>query len=275
MPLPDENLAQPEVRPDLANLVADGFELRGPGPIVELPINYVGSEYRYLLRATEHHEAIINGVSGFTPPLTARLTEMSKSEPIPDAFIDELRKINTRFVIGHADALGDFSVTTREWIKREMSGGRLVFVRRFDRGIRGDWLFSLHTPTPRSNTPDAVRTFLEDGWTRNESTFGFTEPVSDTIAGPARFSGWAFSPDGIRQVDLLFDNGAVRVPAMMIQDRRLSAAFPWYPKTPRPRFVAEFRRRPPEVRRKTDVQAEVTDGRGRVIRLENLWFEWE
>lgn len=245
------------------------------GPIVELPINYVGSEYRYLLRATEHHQPIINGISGFTPPLTARLTEMSKSAPIPDAFIEELRRIRTRFVIVHADALGDFSSTTREWIKREMSKGRLAFVRRYDGGIRGDWVFSLHPTAAGSNTPVEVRTFLEDGWTRNESTFGFTEPVPDTIAGQARFSGWAFSPDGIRNVDLLFENGAVRIRSVMIEDRRLSAAFPWYPKTSRPRFVAELPRRPPGVRRKTDVQAEVTDGRGRVIRLENLWFEWE
>jgi hypothetical protein len=244
------------------------------GPIVELPINYVGSEYRYLLRATEHHEALVNGVSGFTPPLTARLTAMSKANPIPEDFLGELRKINTKLVIVHADQLGDFSPATRDWLRREIANRRLAFVRRFDSGIRGDWVFSLNASTKKSS-PE-LEAFLSDQWTRSESTFGFMEPVPERIRGSARFSGWAMSPYGIRKVDLLFGNGAVPVPTALVEDQRLSAAFHWYPETARPRFVVELPRRPDGLTSsKTDVQAEVTDGRGHVIHLENLWFEWE
>jgi hypothetical protein len=262
-------MAEPEPPAVYRWLAGNGVQ----GPIVELPINHVGSEYRYLLRATEHHEKIVNGVSGFTPPLTARLTEMSKSNPIPDAFLEELRKIRTRLVIVHADTLGDFSPPTLEWIAREMSRGRLAFVRRFDAGIGGDWVFSLDG-SPVNATPE-LGAFLKGDRTRNHSTFGFTEPVPAKIRGRAFFSGWALSPHGIRKVDLLFENGARRVRATLIEDRRLSAAFPWYPLTPRPRFVVELSSRPEGIPRKTDVQAEVTDGRGNVTRLENLWFEWE
>ncbi len=243
------------------------------GPVVELPINYVGSEYRYLLRATEHHEPLVNGVSGFTPPVTARLTAMSKTNPITDNFVDELRKIGTKLVIVHADQLGDFSSSTREWVRREIENGRLTFVRRFDSGIRGDWVFSLN-PSTKKSAPE-LEAFLNDRWSRNESTFGFMDPVSRRIRGHARFTGWALSPYGIRKVDLLFGNGAVRVPTALVEDRRLSAAFPWYPQTSRPRFIVELPERPSALSSRTDVQAEVTDGRGEITRLEHLWMTWE
>lgn len=262
-------LTVPEAPPVYKWLATKGVS----GPVVELPIHYVGSEYRYLLRATEHHEALVNGVSGFTPPVTARLTAMSKSNPITDDFVDELRKIDTKLVIVHADQLGDFSSATREWVSREIENGRLTFVRRFDGGIRGDWVFSLKPSTKKSTAE--LEAFLNDQWSRNESTFGFMEPLPGRIRGPARFSGWALSPYGIRKVDLLFHNGAVRIPAALVEDRRLSTAFPWYPQTSRPRFVLELPGRPEGLSSRTDVQAEVTDGRGEIIRLEQLWMIWE
>ena len=36
--------------------------------IAEMPIDTGSSEYNYLLRATAHHQHMINGVSGFSPP---------------------------------------------------------------------------------------------------------------------------------------------------------------------------------------------------------------
>jgi lipoprotein-anchoring transpeptidase ErfK/SrfK len=76
------------------------------------------------------------------------------------------------------------------------------------------------------------------------------------------FSGWAVSPWGIRKVDLLFDNGQVRVPTKRIEDPGVTKALPWYPATPRPRFIARFDRRPWYIRPDTDVQVEITDGNG-------------
>ncbi|HEU4522326.1 MAG TPA: hypothetical protein VFT12_10005 [Thermoanaerobaculia bacterium] len=239
--------------------------------IVELPINHAGSEYRYLLRATAHQKPLLNGVSGFTPPFTARLTEMSKSAPIPEIFVEELRSVGTDLIVVHADQLGEFGASTRAWLREEIARGRLRFVRRFHSGMQGDWVFAFG----RGSTSPQLNAFLEGRWTRNQETFGFLQPPPDVARGPAAFSGWALSPHGVRKVDLLFQNGAVRVATRLRAHDRLSAEMPWYPQTPQPWFEVTLPARPEGVRPDTDVQVEILDGRGKRTLLPPLWFRWE
>src|SRR5260370_15212138 len=99
-----------------------------------------------------------------------------------------------------------------------------------------------------------------------------SSPNPDGIV-PARtvISGFAFSPYGIRAVNLLVNNGAIRLPTELRADAELSRQFPWYPKTDRPRFVARFDRRPAGVWPDTDIQPEIIDGRGNRVLLEDRW----
>jgi len=100
-------------------------------------------------------------------------------------------------------------------------------------------------------------------------------PNSDKPLGHHEvFTGWALSPYGIRSVDFLFDNGRVRMPAKLQEDRGLSGGMPFYPETPRPRYVALFEGRPKGVRRMTDVQVEIVDGRGAKTLLEGRFITW-
>ena len=94
------------------------------------------------------------------------------------------------------------------------------------------------------------------------------------MAGDRWFSGFAFSPYGIRGVELLFDDGRIVVPATLIPDDKLARQFPPYPQTPRPRFIAKLAR-PEGLARDTDVQALVTDGRGQQLRLQFYFITWE
>ena len=239
--------------------------------VLELPMNHAMSEPRYLLYATEHHKPMV--MAGPAPPLSARLTAMSKQNPIPDAFVEELRRIGVDLIIVHADMLGEYGEATRAWLRREIDRSRMRFVARFHYGIAGDWVFSLR-PGPDLRSRD-LQTFLAGGWTLNEDAFGLMQPPPPHIRGAATFSGFAFSPYGIRSVDLLFGNGAVRLPARLVEHAGFSRDMPWYAATPRPWFVADFRSRPRGVRRETDVQVEITDGRGRKVRLNNYWMTWE
>ena len=88
------------------------------------------------------------------------------------------------------------------------------------------------------------------------------------------FSGYAMSPHGVREVNLLFNNGAIRIPAYLFPDPALSKAMPWYP-VDKPRFMRELLARPPGVWRSTDVQVEIVDGRGQRTRLDDRWIEWK
>lgn len=243
------------------------------GAVLELPIDIAGSEYIYLLRATIHHKKLVNGVSGFTPPETADLTAMWKRNPIPEDFTSRLRGIGVGLIIVHLNTLGQQESATREWLQREMERGAVSFVGRFDAGLKGDWVFSLE----RSEKPTGplARAFVEGKTTYNSSTFGYFHPPGNRLHGSAFFAGWALSPHGIRSVDLLFNNGGIRLPAILVPDPDLHRVFPWYPNCPKPRFMAHFKTRPKGVWRDTDVQVEIVDGRGRRARLEDYWFTWQ
>ncbi|HEV7919652.1 MAG TPA: hypothetical protein VGR02_02560 [Thermoanaerobaculia bacterium] len=244
------------------------------GPIAEVPIDEGGSDYGYLLRATRHHQPIVNGVSGFVPPELIKLSTMWSASPIGDDFVDELQRIGVRTLVVHADLLGGRDKVVRDWLRRELDRGRIGFVRRFTNGIQGDWLFTIGGGLVR---PAELETFLSGGFTYSDATFGvldFPRAGERLPREGAQFSGWALSPHGIREVNLLFDNGGVRLPTRLIEDEGLKGGFPWYPNVPRPRFVAPFRHRPRNIRSETDVQVEIVDGRGERTLLEGSWIDW-
>ena len=91
------------------------------------------------------------------------------------------------------------------------------------------------------------------------TTGGIDYPPGVTMGRAGYFSGWAKSPHGVRSVDIVLENGRVRHRAVLSGDR----------------FVLILPRRPANVRRDTDMQVEITDGRGRITRLQPRWLRWE
>jgi hypothetical protein len=228
--------------------------------VVELPIDIAGSEYLYTYRAVSHHRNLVNGASGVVPRQWVRFSERFKSFPIADDFTDELRRIGCDFVIVHADMLGPHAVSTRQWLERELDRKRISFVQRFRGGMGGDWVFSLHGGGRRTTDVDD---FVVGRPVRSLWTVGSFDPPPGFARGPRVFSGFASSPFGIRSADLLFEDGRVRVPAGVV------------PATRGTRFMCAFSGRPAHVPVDTDVQAEVTDGRGEKWRLQFYWITWE
>ena len=137
-------------------------------------------------------------------------------------------------------------------------------------------MFSLRPPAAPTARPPVLEAFLDGKFTYSDATFGVLDyPRSgDRVRGEAYFSGWALSPWGVKEVNLLFNNGGLRVPTALFDDPSLEAGLPWYPGTPRPRFIASFRQRPRGIRAEADVQVEIIDGRGERTLLEGKWFEW-
>ena len=241
--------------------------------VLELPIAEQESEYGYMLRATAHHRRIVNGVSGFAPPEFQRIASYAHARPLSAKLVPELQRIGVGYVIAHGDAI---NAPTRDWLRHELATSRLQFVRRFDGGVIGDWLFA--TGGAARPQPPELAAFLAGEPTRNESTFGALDgPLMNETFQPGRgfFSGYAFSPYGIREVTLLFANARVRVAAPLQPDANLTRRFPWYPATSRPRFVRALPERPRGVGELTDVQVEIVDGRGTVTRLPSRWFAWK
>ena len=244
--------------------------------IAEFPVDTVGSEYEYLLRSTAHHQRTINGVSGFAPPGRAELGAMSQATPIPDAFIDALEKDGVELLIVHADYLAERGLIVREWLRRELDRGRIAFVRRFHSPIAGDWVFRIGgKPTRRDPQLNA---FLAGQDTCGDGMMGALDFPPANIRfdrGEAIFSGWAMSPHGIRSVDLWFDNRTERHRAELVRDQVLEMRCASTPGLTRTRYLLLFAKRPEGVRRKTDVQVEVTDGRGVTTVFDDRFITWE
>jgi hypothetical protein len=240
------------------------------GPIAELPLD-TDSQYQYLRFATEHHLRTVNGISSFIPDRFFALAGEWSDAARRGELIADLRAIGVRLLVLHGDAV---PAKEREWLRRAVDDGRLSYVRRFDHGVEGDWVFTFGGGT--RHAPELDR-YLRGEFTYNESTFGsldYPRP-NELLRRNAFFSGWTLSPWGIREVNFLFDNGGVRAPAKLIEQRSLNEAFPWYDVTTRPRYVAQFDRRPWYIGRDTDVQVEIIDGRGERTLLEGRWFRWE
>ncbi len=242
-----------------------------PRALLELPISRDGSDYLSMLRATRHHRPIVNGVSGYAPPDYMHIATMANEYPVRPQLMAELRRIGCSHLLVHGDAV---DAATRDWVRSEVTNGGLGFVRRFDAGLTGDWMFEVAKVSAPSAELDA---WLRGDAVYSDATFGTLDyPKPGEVLGRnPLFTGFALSPYGIRQVNLLFNNGLIRVPATLRKgETSLQRYFRWYDATSHPRYDAAFSRRPAGVWPVTDVQVEIVDGRGRKTLLEDRWIEW-
>jgi hypothetical protein len=127
----------------------------------------------------------------------------------------------------------------------------------------------------RGDSPE-LRSMLGGHVTYNESTFGaLVQPSGhEPLKGRATFSGVALSPFGVREVNILFNNGRIRFPATLVADPATSRWYRFYDATTKPSYTRTFAARPANVRLLTDVQVEIVDGRGERTLLDDRWIDW-
>jgi hypothetical protein len=229
--------------------------------IAEMPIvDDIGSDYASMLYATVHHQPMVNGISGFSPPVHSELARLSSETPISDAFVDALKRADVELVIVHPDRYGARNAEIRAWLQRELDRGRMRYVARFDARTSADWVFSLRGGAgPR---PQELGVYLAGGATCTSSIAGVLENTKH-----GTFRGWVSSPNGIASVDLWFENRGVRHRATLTPLPPQRCGQPV-------RFELTFPSRPSNIRRKTDVQVEVIDKRGRTAVLDDRWLPW-
>ncbi|HEY2094733.1 MAG TPA: hypothetical protein VGJ81_22975 [Thermoanaerobaculia bacterium] len=99
--------------------VYDWIAQHRPAVFIELPVSSGEIEAGYLLAATHHHVRMMNGVSGFDPPLRKILVARCEAGAYDDAFYDILRGNGCRVVVVHNALLGDKAGVVHAWIARE------------------------------------------------------------------------------------------------------------------------------------------------------------
>ena len=250
------------------------------GAVAELPVAQ-SDAYVYLWRAAGHHRRLINGVSGYAPPHYPELEAAYGATPIRNDFIDQLERLGCSLVIVHGDEIGIRGDAVREWLKTNLAGGRLKFVRRFDGRTRGDYVFAVARNEPGAATPqqadgEALERFLRGEYAYSNQPILHVEsgPAGGTFRGDVIVRGWAFAPAGIADVNLLLDNGRVVVRADREKRDDARATLPWYPNDPTPGFTKTFAAPIRGISGDTDLQVEVIDKRGVRVRGVPFWFRW-
>jgi len=257
------------------------------GPLFFLPIHRLNLLFEYMLRATLHHQPIMNAISGFEPPLHRALRE----RPLDETTLDRLERNGYRFVVVRPDWSGGSVVSVYPWLRENLANGRLGFVRRFEYDLNGDWVFAItrvekdwrrfRVPAVRDGAgftaDEELQRLLRWQQVYSAITFGqlYEPKPGTTISGAMEVSGSAISPEGIRSVTVLIDRGRHRVPATLSERAEISKGLPWYPRTPRPAFAVTIPARPPDVPEETDVQIEILDGRGNVTLLRDVLLTWK
>ena len=99
--------------------VYDWIAQHRPAVFIELPVSPGEIEAGYLLAATHHHVRMMNGVSGFDPPLRKVLVARCESGAYDDAFYDILRTNGCQVVVVHNAFLGDKAAIVHDWLARE------------------------------------------------------------------------------------------------------------------------------------------------------------
>jgi len=261
------------------------------GLVMELPTSGWYCQWFYLFGSTEHHQPIMNGTSGFEPPLHQRLREMTERGEFNDVFLTELEQHHCELIVVHADWLGDQRKATMRWLNEEVASGRLAFVQRFDHWIEGDYVFALTHVSPdwqRFRDPQPLdaagftqdqeaQRFLRDEPTYNASTFwSLDQPRSDsTHHGPLRVAGWALSPNGIASVRVRINGGERVYDATFLDRPDVLGRWPWYPLVKQPGFEVTIPKRPKGMARNINLQIEIVDGAGNVSRWIDIPVEWD
>jgi hypothetical protein len=260
------------------------------GGTLELPVFEGIAQFLYEFGATIHHKPLMNGTSGFEPPLHSKIVEMAGRKNIPDDFLPLLARNDCHFLLVHDDWLRGASEPTHLWLARELGRGRLGFVRRFDHRGGGDYVFAVTSNVPKWRELRRPEQGDGAGFTEEQEmqralrgeatyvgrTFGVvdTPRSDDTIKGPMTVTGWALSPHGIAAVDVLLHNGTQRFRMTPTVRLDVKAKYPWYPQVTHSGFTLTFKRRPRGVPQGTDAQVEVIDGRGGRTKLPDIVINW-
>jgi hypothetical protein len=243
-----------------------------------------------MFASTAHHIPIMNGLSSYGPPDYGRLDHLYYNSQLDDEFQRIIEKAGAHYVLVHADLLNEKRDFVLQWLQTELNRGRLAFVRRFDKGPEGDFVFAI-TRNARDwerlrgqQTPDAAGHIPDENLARllsRQSMYSAATvywidhpPAGAVLNGAFQISGWTLSPHGIREVKACFDEGRKCFPARLVERGDVVRRRPWYPKVQRPGFMIDLPKRPKRVRRNTDFYLEIVDGAGRVTRTSDMVIHW-
>jgi hypothetical protein len=257
-------------------------------PLIELPTSDDGINFRYLLGSTVHRLPQLNGVENMGVPDLKRIRVKGDAHEYDDELLALLERNHARLIVVHAHA---FDAAGRAWLARELQHGRIAFVRSFDHEIGGDFVFAVtknfpqwsrlrgpQTPDGAGHIPEQKLARMLRGETVHSDaiiTHVETPAYREVVNGPLRVRGWTLSPFPIRRVTVRIHAGRLKIDAPLLERPDIKAVYPWYYFVPRPGFDVFLPKRPESIPPETELQVEVEDGEGRIMRTPDVLIDWD
>lgn len=247
------------------------------GPLLYLPVSDTEAETRRMLHSTGHRRPMVNGFSGHEPEVHRTIRELSQAAEIDGRLMGAVETIGVSLVVVEADLLHE-APALRAWLRDEIRSGRLSFLKKFDGGGAGNWVFGVTRNAPlagwvrdRTTGSDELRALLAGDATPSKQTVGAVQHSLNESR--LTVSGWAGSFDGVEAVTLLFANERIAFEAFLDRDADPNECCPWYSSGQFVRFHRTFGPWPAGVPAHTTMKAIITDGRGNVHQLKPIWLD--
>jgi hypothetical protein len=114
-----------------------------PAAVLELPVGKSEYEVRYLMGSAAHRVPLLNGISGWEPPLRHFLRVKSEALAFDDEFLAEIERAGCSAIVVHNEWLGDSADSVNAWLSTNVQNGRLAATGHFAHGARGDDVYTV------------------------------------------------------------------------------------------------------------------------------------
>lgn len=219
------------------------------GGIVHWPFAF-DPDVEYTFRSTAHWKPILNGYSGFGPPMYHDLSDLLHERPIPPTAWDRMEEMGASVLVFHPEMLGQPSeglpwlAALREGVK----DGKIVPLGAFPAGRTPDIAFRLARtapfptgipePSPGAAEREALRRLRAlDSVLRAPIGWLDVPREGEAVAVGSSGFGWAMDDSGIQEVRVAADGVPAGVAHYGFPHASATAAHPDYPDSARPGFI--------------------------------------
>ena len=202
-----------------------------PGAVVEWPLGAQARDFDYVLRQASHGKPIVNGTSGFFPPLYVRVQDRLRRHPIPDDAWDVLKATEATVGILHFDESDPLQRSSYvSWIRRGIAEGRLEVLGSFPHSKDRDLVFRLAS-APRFETGLTPAQAAQAAEFLRQTNAALAPPIAG-IAFDAPVStgdwhgGWALDDSGIAEIRIASELGPAGSALLHMRHPGLATNYP-------------------------------------------------
>ena len=200
-----------------------------PGAVVEWPLG--PRDFDYVLRQASHRQPIVNGTSGFFPPIYVRVRDRLRLHPIPEDAWEALKAADAAVAVYHfdeSDTLQRLSYVT--WMKRGIADGRLEVLGSFPHAGERDIVFRF-TNAPRFETGLSPGTAEDAAQFLSQSNAALAPPIVGVafdapVSAGDWHGGWALDDSGIAEVRIASELGPAGSALLHMRHGGLAQNFP-------------------------------------------------